>query len=300
MTAYGGRDDKLFHGVFAESVSTPILRDVSQSRYIYEALLDQTKCSNLDCLRSLDAKEFQAAVKAVRLPYPGAPGKPVFMYNPALDHDFINEGTYDAFKNGRFVHVPTVMGDDTNDGVLFTPKNIDSHTSFDDFLKSNFVNLTDPQLAELRGFYELNTTKQLNQDVFVNASSQAFGDLRYLCPSLYFSNAIDSAQPSVDNYFYHWDVGKANHVAELGSIWGSGNPGTVDHKFQSYFTSFVRTLNPNQFKDPGTPDWEQWGNNDKYRRIRLGDNAKVEMESVSAEEKQKCSFINDIGPGLMQ
>jgi len=55
LTAFGGRNDNLFHAAAAESVSAGRVLNVEQSQYQYDALIQRTGCANttnsLACLR---------------------------------------------------------------------------------------------------------------------------------------------------------------------------------------------------------------------------------------------------------
>jgi hypothetical protein len=61
VTAYGGRDDGLFHASASESQSFPPLRSVHESQYAYDNLAIRAECASshdtLVCLRSRSATE---------------------------------------------------------------------------------------------------------------------------------------------------------------------------------------------------------------------------------------------------
>jgi carboxylesterase type B len=126
LTAFGGRDDKLFQGAIAESPATPPIRDVNESQWQYDALLKQSGCPDFNCLINLDAVTFQKAARDLKKPYPGAQNPPIFFWNPTLDKDFVKDYTYNEFQNNHFVKVPTIIGDTTNEGLGFTGKTVSS------------------------------------------------------------------------------------------------------------------------------------------------------------------------------
>ena len=123
LTAFGGRNDNLFHGTAAESQSFATVLTVNESHYQYDNLVIRTGCvgasSALSCLKNKTAAEIQAV--NFNTPYPGAQAPPLYMWNPVIDSDFITSLTYDAFASGKFVRVPVIFGDDTNGGTIFTP-----------------------------------------------------------------------------------------------------------------------------------------------------------------------------------
>lgn len=108
VTAYGGRDDGLFHATAAESQSFSALRTVGESQFAYDNLVIRAGCASkedtLACLRSLSATELQEI--NFNTPFPGAQNPPLYMYGPTLDYDFISDYTYRAYAEGKFVKVP--------------------------------------------------------------------------------------------------------------------------------------------------------------------------------------------------
>ncbi|KAK7177741.1 secreted lipase-like protein 1 [Paraphaeosphaeria sporulosa] len=97
LTAYGGRDDKLFHAATIESPATPALRNVTESQFQYNTLLEQTGCKDLRCLTTMDAVTFQNPVHNLNIPSPGAKNPPIYPFNPTIDYDFIQDYTYNEF-----------------------------------------------------------------------------------------------------------------------------------------------------------------------------------------------------------
>ncbi|KAA8564190.1 hypothetical protein EYC84_011137 [Monilinia fructicola] len=124
LSAYGGRDDGLFHASVAESQSFGAQLTVSESTVPGWILVSLRKTH-------------------INIPTPGgAGGNPVFMWSNVVDGDFTPDYTYNLFAAGKYVKLPAIYGDDTNEGTIFTPKSIDSITDMSNFLKNNFVKLT--------------------------------------------------------------------------------------------------------------------------------------------------------------
>ncbi len=55
LTAYGGRNDNLFQSAAVESGAFPPLRTVNESQWQYNALLNATGCTDMNCMASMDA-----------------------------------------------------------------------------------------------------------------------------------------------------------------------------------------------------------------------------------------------------
>lgn len=113
LTAYGGRDDRLFHAAAAESQSFGVQFTVSESQYQYDALVARTGCNTtadtLKCLRSLSTAELQS--QNINIPSPGGGGgAPLYMYSNVIDGDFTTDYTYNLYQQRKFIRVPTIWG----------------------------------------------------------------------------------------------------------------------------------------------------------------------------------------------
>jgi carboxylesterase type B len=313
MTAYAGRDDNLFHAAAAESQSFGAQLTVSQSQYQYDALVSRLNCSSasntLQCLRKVDIKTL--ATNNINIPTPGGAGKtPLFMYSNVLDGNFTTDYTYKLFAEGKFVHVPSIFGDDTNEGTIFTPSKINNYTDMNNFLKNNFVNLTSAQLDTIDTYYPNNNGVQYSgRGAYWRTAADAYGEMRYNCPGINVSAAIDSA--GIASYNYHWDVLSAannasglgvTHTAELHSIWGdSASPDSaLIPMLQAYWTSFIRTKNPNTYKLKSAPTWTVFNGTDMQRIHFVNDPAQVGMESVPQDQRNRCVYLSNIGISIGQ
>jgi len=113
LSAYGGRDDGLFHAAAAESQSFGAQLTVAESQYQYNALINRTGCHSasdtLQCLRNLDVDVI--AKNNAKIPTPGGcGGDPVFMYSNVIDGNFTLDYTYNMYAEGRFIKVPVIFG----------------------------------------------------------------------------------------------------------------------------------------------------------------------------------------------
>jgi carboxylesterase type B len=314
MSAYSGRDDGLFHAAAAESQSFGAQLTIAESQYQYDALVSRVNCSSasdtLQCLRSVDIKIL--AQNNINIPTPGGAGKtPLFMYSNVIDGNFTTDYTYKLFAEGKFVHVPSIFGDDTNEGTIFTPSQINNVTEMNAFLKNNFVKLTSEQLAQIDNLYPNSSTTQYpGRGSYWRTAATAYGEMRYNCPGINISSTIAAA--NVPSYNYHWDVLSSvnannglgvTHTAELGSIWGTSvSPErALNPTIQAYWTSFLRTKDPNTYKLASAPTWEVFGTTGSGPRMHfvnaLGD---VGMENVDQGQMERCAYLSGIGIALGQ
>jgi carboxylesterase type B len=69
---------------------------------------------------------------------------------------------------------------------------------------------------------------------------------------------------------------------------------------QAYWTSFIRSRNPNTHRLPGTPTWEQWTEErSAEKRLMFRTNA-TEMEEVGEGQERRCEYLLGIGLKLKQ
>jgi hypothetical protein len=88
----------------------------------------------------------------------------------------------------------------------------------------------------------------------------------------------------------------AMHAATMYSIWdiATGIGAELNPTIQAYWTSFIRTKNPNHYRLPGTVEWGTFGTG--MERLDFpNDPQNVSMEAVGASEKARCQYYSTIG-----
>lgn len=320
LTAYGGRNDHLFHATAAESQSFAAIRTVPESQYQYDALVIRTNCASsndtLSCLRGLNATYLQAM--NYNIPFPGSSNPPLYMWGPTLDHDFVTDYTYSAYAKGKFVKLPAIYGDDTNEGTIFTPQNTSTIGESDTFLKNQFSSLTLKQLAKINSLYPI--AEQFNNTgAYWRQVANAYGEIRYICPGIFISNTYANMGLGNHSWNYHWNVidpGAAatgygvTHTVEINAIWGpqyvTGTPpasyfttnAAIVPVIQGYWTSFIRSFDPNTYRVPGSPVWESWTKGGWQRLMFQTNN--THMEVVPDDQQARCTYLSSIGVALKQ
>jgi carboxylesterase type B len=332
LTAYGGRDDGLFVAAAAESVSFATILSVDESQYQYDMLVKRAGCTDkentLSCLRSKSATELQTFNHNV--PYPGAQNPPLYMWNPVLDSDMIRNYTRTSFNNGDFIRVPVIFGDDTNAGTIFTPRGTSSLSQSNTFLHNQFPYLTPEQLERISQLYPNEGPDFPNAGTWWRQVSNAYGDIRYMCPTLWISSTL-ARYGLKGNWNYRYNVEDPEqmqrglgvpHTAEISAIWGPENTnGAAPASYQkgklnewivpmiqSYWVSFIRTLDPNSLRAKGSPRWDEFmltaeqndtGSADWSRM--LFDTAKTTgVENVGISVRTRCQYLNSIGLAIRQ
>jgi carboxylesterase type B len=179
----------------------------------------------LSCLRSKSTFEFQS--QNINIPYPDSTNPPLFMWNPVIDSALVQDYTYNAFDNGLFLRIPVMFGDDTNGGTIFTPRSTSDLAQSNLFLHDQFPFLTIEQLKKIDDLYPNHGPQFPSSGAWWRQVSNAYGDLRYMCPTLFISQAF--ARYGVQqNWNYRYDVKDpaqmaiglgTPHTAEIGAIW---------------------------------------------------------------------------------
>ncbi|EED16023.1 triacylglycerol lipase, putative [Talaromyces stipitatus ATCC 10500] len=317
LSAYdGGKQlDGLFHAAVAESQSFGPQLTVSESQFQFDNLTERTGCARhdhpLSCLQNLDIDTLQR--HNTFIPYPSGVHPPLYPYGPTIDNNLVSNYTFTLFGEGNFMKIPVIFGDDTNEGTVFTPHNTSSVEQADGFLTDNFPFLNDTELSTINSIY----MSQPDNPVYPKAGkywqgvSNAYGEMRYICPGIYLTTAYNNDSETSDTIWnYHYAVldDKANttgygtqHTVEVNAIWGpeyvsSGsapksysttNEGIVP-LMQGYWTSFIRSYNPNTYRAEGAPEWNTWGNSAERLFIKTND---THMETAPSEQLNRCRTL---------
>lgn len=185
------------------------------------------------------------------------------------------------------------------------------------FLKDQFPNLTNTELARIDYYYP-KAEQFPDSGSYWRAVSNAYGQMRYMCPGLYISSAVSKSNAPSWNYRYNVEdpaqvasgLG-VPHTVEVNAIWGpenvnGGAPASYSTSLnrnivplmQGYWTSFIRAHDPNVYRQPGSPTWEVW-NPEAMNRIRFETNTTT-MESVDRDTQIRCAYFESIGVALQQ
>lgn len=312
LTAYGGHDkENLFIGGMAESPFWPTQRTLAQNEFQYTRLLDRTNCDSLDCLRKVDVRILGNVSLPSAFPeaHSGDPA-PVWYWLPVLDGDLVQDHMYAQFLTGRFKRVPVLVGDDTDEGTIFAT-NAASEAEVQSFLRANYPRLQQWQLDLVSTLYP-KTDPFPQHAAYFGSAAAAYGDSTFTCAGNTIADAISLFVGREQSWNYHYDtedpdyvalgVG-VSHVSEIGAVFGPDNVqgqaapalrtsnAAIVPVIMSYFTSFVRFLDPNAGRDAASPRWENWRSftGGVGQRMRLQTN-NSSMETVPFDLTEKCAM----------
>lgn len=268
----------------------------------------------MSCLRSLNISTIQSA--NVASPFPGASKSPLplWYFLPVIDDTFVTGHMYNLFTAGKFVKVPMLVGDDTDEGTYFGA-NANSAAEVSNFMKNNYPRLSPDQLEQINAAYPLMAPLPKHNAYFPSAAA-AYGDGTFTCPGNQLAESVAQYLSPNQVWNYRYNVLDEDNLAaglgvphtfETSAIFGVGNAGNAAASYSGanadivplvmrYWISFVLNLDPNPFRAGGAPVWEPWGNGDGRRlRIQTNDTA---MEGVPEELVRKCALWKELAPTM--
>ncbi|KAM5506867.1 hypothetical protein McanMca71_001772 [Microsporum canis] len=325
LTAHGGRDDNLFHGAIAGSPSFGTTLSNHDSQYLYDSLAKRTGCDthedSLACLRELNVNKLQE--QNLGVPLPDSSGPPLFAYSPVVDGDLIQDSFYNLFNQGKIIDVPTVMGGDSNEGTIFAPHNTSTLEESDSWLARQFPSLKKKHFDELHSLYPKTEVQFKGAGEYWTQLSNLYGEMRYICPAIAICRTMSNTfKREIWNYEYHVQdrhLAKsgygATHTVELNAIFGpaflgrkaassyvNGDNSAIVPVVQGYWTSFIRSLDPNKYRVAGSPEWMpsvQGDSSMPIHRLFFETNATT-MITEDEQLKKRCDYLTSIGPALRQ
>ncbi|ORY18223.1 carboxylesterase [Clohesyomyces aquaticus] len=302
LAAFADNDPGLFKGVIMESPSVATIRSLEQGQEQYACLTNATKCNKtadtLACLRSLNATALQTTT---------------CQFNPHLDDDLVKKPSLDSFAAGAVLKIPTIAGTCTDEGTKNVPKDTNTTAQALQFVNDQaFGALSNSSLSLIAQTY-LNAP----QPVFPNSGrmwrqlANAHGDFRAHCITARLQDGLAAAGTTTYNYRYavldeqQEALGfGAYHTVELNGVFGAANTdGAPPASYRSngtnaaivpitmaYWASFVKTLDPNADRAPGTPEWKPWTVAGQERlRFQTGN---IGMEKMNDTQNARCTMLN--------
>lgn len=164
LTAYNGRDDKLFRAGIMQSggsiAASPGNYTTFQSKY--NSLASKVGCSDvvdsLQCLREVPFETLNTALN-------GTEGDSEYNFSPVVDGDLIrNWGSIQLSKHA-FVKVPIMAGTNTDEGTAFGPTGINTTEQWYQYLTGTYTNRlpTNSAANPFRWRIELSNTSLCSQ-----------------------------------------------------------------------------------------------------------------------------------------
>ncbi|KAK4167115.1 Alpha/Beta hydrolase protein [Cladorrhinum sp. PSN259] len=269
-------------------------------------------------------KTWQEIRRYSYLPRPGhSTGDTGTLWGPVIDDDLFKRTPFEAFEEGKFARVPAMFGDTTHSGRMLVPTVpfMDTIEKVDTFWKSRFPFLNTDDLKTLHQWYpsphpNQNQTECGPGGCLGEQVSRAFGEMANLCPAIFINTHLQ-ARGVKQSFNYRYDVADPTY-SNIGlgvpygmENWGLFGPSNVPpmifnsptpqsympdepnslsvQAMQAYWTSFIRTFDPNTSRAPGSVEWIPYS--DSHMRLLLGGGGQTSSEWISPSMLQKCSFF---------
>ncbi|GMK58539.1 hypothetical protein CspeluHIS016_0505710 [Cutaneotrichosporon spelunceum] len=288
MAAYGGnilyKGKPLFRGGIMDSGSIipadPV--DCAKGQAVYDAVVAKAGCTgpdSLSCLRQLPLDQFTEAANSV--PSIMSWNSVALSYLPRPDNDFMPESTHKLLQKGKYAAVPMIIGDQEDEGTLFSmfQKNVTGSTAgIVKYLKDlYFTRATEQALTE---FVETYPDSPFEGSPFRTGPLELYkgfkrlaailGDAVFTITRRIFLTIAKSLNPTVPAWSYISSYGYGTpilgtfHASDVLQVFFGLLPNKAAIDIQSYYSNFVYNLDPNDYSG-GTGDlsrvvdyWPQW------------------------------------------
>jgi carboxylesterase type B len=256
ITAFGGKQDPLFHKVVMQSIASEILVDRrGEVESFYQAFLNASGCAgqSLACLRSAPFATLVTANQAIIT----NTGPSAFKPGPAADGAWVRQMPALELASGNYYPGLTslILSHVANEGFVFVDGEIQTDAEF-----ANLVDLIIPAYAptvrtDVVNFYPSPGTPGSPYTSQNDRTIHYLDDTNFLCNLRYLNNVFKGK-----TWTMQYSVGTAFHSDDLTPTFynGSGAPTTtLDNlykDYQSYLVSLSTTGNPNtNRKTTGSP-----------------------------------------------
>lgn len=307
---YKGGDAKykgkpLFRGAIMNSgTSVPALDiDSSKAQAVFDTVVGSAGCldaeDSLECLRKLPFEQYYRAASAVPslLSYEGVP----LSYLPRPDGDILPESPDLMMKAGKGYFVPSIIGDQEDEGTLFCLQNtnITNTPELVDYLRTfYFSNATEDLITDLVNMYPNATsagspfrTKKFNEwSPGYKRRAAILGDVAFTLARRSMLNFWTAKMPQIPvwsylaSYKHDTPILGTFHATDIIQIFYGIKPNNAAASCRTYYLNFVYNLDPNKGKG-GYANWPLWKDN----KILMW------FKSASENDKVKDDFRKDRG-----
>ncbi|KAI8628060.1 Alpha/Beta hydrolase protein [Xylariaceae sp. FL1651] len=279
-------------------------------------------CSNatdqMACLRSTDINKILTFNRNAPPPAGISTPEYILWFSPLIDGVTVSGPSQAAFNEGKFVKVPMMIGDATNEGNSLIP-NITSIEEVKGLVQLGAPGISDTQIDQIVAAY--NNPRPLPQHTpYFSVAADIQGEAGFICPGIQTSQAAAKYLPASTIWNWRYNTTEQLEVDEGLEAWhnsdifpifgpkqlgpasvsdprgysylpGSSNAAIVPI-IRHYFISFIKHLDPNIERYAGSPIWETWGSQGGQRlRIQTNDTA---MEDVTQEQLDRCQLWWDL------
>lgn len=292
MALYGGDNTyngkKLFRAAIMDSGSAvpaePV--DCPRSQDIYDTVVREAGCADatntLDCLRSADYDTFLHAANSV----PGvlSYSSVALSYVPRPDGVVLPDSPDVLATNGQYAAVPMIIGDQEDEGTLFAlfQPNITNTDELVDYIWTEFfpaidrqyvVGLVDTYDASIAAGSPFNTGILNSPYPEFKRLAAILGDMVFTLVRRIVLGATNAVNPDVPSWSYlgSYDYGTpilgTFHASDILQVFYGVLPNYASNAIQSYYFSFLYTMDPNNGTSADYQVWPQWNENQELMQF---------------------------------
>ena len=261
LTAYGGAQDASpFSQAILQSPGFFPLPSNSQQELIYQAYLKAANATSLAELRQAPAETLAAA----NLMIVGASPWGSYTFGPAVDGDFVPALPGLLLARGQFdPNVSIMTGHNADEGLLFTPPNIQNASQFPGYLSTILPIATQAVIEYVNNtLYPPEFNGSFGYQNQIERTAAILADSDFVCNAVFILQAFGVDQ----SYAYLFDIEPSLHGEDVAYTFNNGPENDLDDQpvnvtvaavLQEYIVNFVTTGNPN---GPGLPTFNTYGN----------------------------------------
>lgn len=273
------KNGKLFRGAIMNSGSIVPTLDVASNKAqnVYDTVVDQAGCKGsqdtLACLRSVDYATFSAAVNYL----PGILSYRsldlAYLPRPDPADNFFPVSPEIAVANGHFTKVPVIIGDNEDEGTLFSilQANVTTTDLMVDYLETFFPDQpnipalvtglvqTYPDDPSAGSPFRTGAANELRPQY--KRLAAILGDFAFTLTRRSYLYGIVSKVPAwtyLNSFAYGTPILGTAHGLDIPVFMGD-IPGVPSASVMRYYTSFINNLDPNALgNDVSLINWPQW------------------------------------------
>ncbi|KAJ5197799.1 uncharacterized protein N7498_006916 [Penicillium cinerascens] len=325
LTAYGGRDDKLFRAGIMESGGSIAASSSNYTTFqsTYDQLVSKVNCADtvdtLQCLRELPFETLNSVLN-------GTDGSSEYNFSPVVDGDLVQNWGSIQLNKHEFVKVPILAGSNTDEGTAFGPVGINTTEQWYEYLTDGgFDFQTPPSVAKeilklypddpsqgipeflgdkrvpsmgyewrrtcaFAGDYTMHANRRRQCEAWTETSTPAY---------CYRFNVHSADTPLIFGATHFEEVSFVFHnIAGLGYHYGKPFAGVpqsyidLSSMMTSMWASFIHDLDPNSGVVNKSVHWEAYGK-DKPVDLFLNANTTSHMEA-DTWRKEGIDYINSV------
>ncbi|KAF2401580.1 putative extracellular lipase [Trichodelitschia bisporula] len=267
----------LFRGAIMNSGAVAPTQNVSHPKpqAVYDSVLRAAGCAKavdgLECLRGLSYGAFVNAVDSVPAVFSYRSVDLAYLPRPDPADGFYNVSPEVAIVEGRYARVPIIVGDQQDEGTLFTLtlSNVTTTSKLEAYLASMFWDATPAQIAALVKTYPRDPgagspyNTALTNEIYPGFKRVAaiLGDLTFTLSRRVYLAAVANNIPAwsyLSTYLYGTAVLGTFHGSDILELFYGGIPWPLPAAaMETYYISFINHLDPNAIRD-GLIDWPRY------------------------------------------